>query len=205
MTHIDNAVNPSVGGVPKNIFFLTCDAFGVLPPISKLTPGQAMYHFISGYTAKVAGTEAGIKDPTTTFSACFGAPFLPLHPTRYAEMLGERMRATGADVWLINTGWSGGAYGVGNRMKLSYTRAMITAALKGELDSVSFENHPVFHLAMPTSCPNVPAEILNPRNTWAEGAAYDAKAGELAKQFVNNFSKYASEANEEIMSAAPKI
>ncbi len=205
MTHIDNAVNPSVGGVPKNIFFLTCDAFGVLPPISKLTPGQAMYHFISGYTAKVAGTEAGIKDPTTTFSACFGAPFLPLHPTRYAEMLGERMRATGANVWLINTGWSGGAYGVGNRMKLSYTRAMITAALKGELDSVSFENHPVFHLAMPTSCPNVPAEILNPRNTWAEGAAYDAKAGELAKQFVNNFSKYASEANEEIMSAAPKI
>ncbi len=205
MTHIDNAVNPSVGGVPRNIFFLTCDAFGVLPPIARLTPGQAMYHFISGYTAKVAGTEAGIKDPTTTFSACFGAPFLPLHPTKYAEMLGERMRKTGANVWLINTGWSGGSFGVGNRMKLSYTRAMITAALKGELNGVSFENHPVFGLAMPTSCPNVPAEILNPKNTWSDAAAYDAKAQELAKQFVNNFAKYASQANEEIMSAAPKI
>ncbi len=205
MEHIDNAVNPSVGGVPKNIFFLTCDAFGVLPPISKLTPGQAMYHFISGYTAKVAGTEAGITEPTTTFSACFGAPFLPLHPARYAEMLGSRMRSTGCNVWLINTGWSGGSYGVGSRMKLKYTRSMITAALKGELDAVSFENHPIFGVAMPTSCNDVPAEILNPKNTWADKAAYDAKANDLANKFVNNFNKYASQANEEILSAAPKV
>ncbi|MEN9523872.1 MAG: phosphoenolpyruvate carboxykinase [Bacteroidota bacterium] len=205
MTHIANAVNPSVGSVPKNIFFLTCDAFGVLPPISKLTPGQAMYHFISGYTAKVAGTEAGITEPSTTFSACFGAPFLPLHPTRYAEMLGERMRKTGANVWLVNTGWSGGAYGTGSRMKLKFTRAMITAALNGQLANVQFENHPIFGLAMPTTCPDVPTEILNPRNTWADGNAYDAKANDLANKFVNNFSKYASQANEEIMSAAPKM
>jgi phosphoenolpyruvate carboxykinase (ATP) len=205
MTHIDNAVNPSIGGVPKNIFFLTCDAFGVLPPISKLTPGQAMYHFISGYTAKVAGTEAGITEPTTTFSACFGAPFLPLHPARYAEMLGSRMRSTGCNVWLINTGWSGGSYGVGSRMKLKYTRAMITAALTGQLNNVNFENHPIFGMAIPTSCPEVPSEILNPKNTWADATAYDAKANDLANKFVNNFSKYASQANEEIMSAAPKV
>ncbi len=204
LTHIANAVSPSVGGVPKNIFFLTCDAFGVLPPISKLTTGQAMYHFISGYTAKVAGTEAGITEPSTTFSACFGAPFLPLHPAKYAEMLGERMNKTGAKVWLINTGWSGGAYGTGSRMKLKYTRAMITAALKGELDNVNFENHPVFGLAMPVSCPDVPAEILNPKNTWADKNAYDLKANDLAGKFINNFKKYASQSSKEILDAAPK-
>ena len=203
--HIDNIMEPSAGGAPKNIFFLTCDAFGVLPPISKLTPGQAMYHFISGYTAKVAGTEAGITEPQTTFSACFGSPFLPLHPTKYAEMLGKKMTEGNVKVWLINTGWSGGSYGVGSRMKLSYTRSMITAALNGELEGVQYSNHEVFGLSMPNTCPNVPDELLSPRNTWADKSAYDAKANELAEAFVNNFTKYADNANDEIMAAAPKV
>lgn len=203
--HIDNIMEPSMGGIPKNIFFLTADAFGVLPPISRLTKGQAMYQFISGYTAKVAGTEAGVTEPTTTFSACFGAPFLPLHPTKYAEMLGKKMDESGARVWLINTGWSGGSYGVGERIKLRYTRAMITAALEGKLDNVNFETHEVFGLAMPTECPEVPSEILNPRNTWADKSAYDAKANELAEKFVNNFDKFKEFANEEIMAAAPRV
>ena len=202
--HIDNVAEPSVGNVPNNIFFLTCDAFGVLPPISKLTPGQAMYQFISGYTAKVAGTEEGVTEPETTFSACFGAPFLPLHPTKYAEMLGEKMRKHDVNVWLINTGWSGGVYGVGARMKLSFTRSMITAALEGQLDNVDFENHPVFGLAMPTSCADLPNDILNPRKTWTDKNAYDSKANELAEAFVNNFEKYAAGANDEILAAAPK-
>jgi phosphoenolpyruvate carboxykinase (ATP) len=203
--HIANAMEPSVGGIPKNIFFLTCDAFGVLPPISKLTRGQAMYQFISGYTAKVAGTEAGITEPTTTFSACFGAPFLPLHPTQYAEMLGKKLDESKASVWLINTGWTGGAYGTGERMKLRYTRSMITAALNGTLDNVKFETHDVFGLQMPTECQDVPAEILNPRNTWKDKAAYDAKAADLAGKFIKNFEKFAEFANEEIMAASPKI
>ena len=201
---IANAVKPSVGGIPKNIFFLTADAFGVLPPISKLTVGQAMYHFISGYTAKVAGTEVGVTEPQLTFSACFGAAFLPLHPTKYAELLGEKLKKNKVNVWLINTGWSGGSYGTGERIKLKFTRAMITAALKGELEKVEFEKHSVFGLAMPKSCPNVDAEILNPRNTWKDKAAYDTKANSLAESFVKNFSKYASAANEEILAAAPK-
>lgn len=200
---IDNALNPSKGGLPKNIFFLTCDAYGVLPPISKLTKGQAMFNFISGYTAKVAGTEAGVKEPQMTFSACFGAPFLPLHPAQYAQMLGEKMTKHNVNVWLINTGWSGGEYGVGSRMSLKYTRAMITAALNGELDNVQYETMPIFGLQMPTSCPNVPAEILNPRNTWANKEAYDAKAQFLANAFVKNFKKYESQANEEILAAMP--
>lgn len=203
--HIDNVMDPSMGGIPKNIFFLTCDAFGVLPPISRLSKGQAMYQFISGYTAKVAGTEAGITEPTTTFSACFGAPFLPLHPTKYAEMLGKKIDESGAKVWLINTGWSGGSYGTGERMKLRFTRSMITAALEGKLDNVNYETHEVFGLSMPTDCPDVPVELLNPRNTWADKAAYDAKANELAEKFVNNFEKFKEFANEEIMSAAPKV
>jgi phosphoenolpyruvate carboxykinase (ATP) len=203
LTFIDNALEPSVGGNPKNIFFLTCDAFGVLPPISKLTPGQAMYQFISGYTAKVAGTEAGITEPKPTFSAGFGAPFLPLHPTKYAEMLGERMRKHNVNVWLINTGWSGGAYGVGKRMKLSYTRAMIHAALDGKLNDVEFTTTAVFGLHIPTSCPNVPTEILLPRNTWADKTAFDKQALHLANLFVTNFEKFADNANEEIMAAAP--
>lgn len=201
--YIDNAVIPSVGSVPNNIFFLTCDAYGVLPPISRLDKGQAMYHFISGYTAKVAGTEAGVTEPQVVFSACFGAPFLPLHPTQYAEMLGKKMDEHQVNVWLVNTGWSGGAYGEGSRIKLRYTRAMITAALKGKLKEVDYETHPVFGVAMPTSCPNVPAEILNPRNTWKDKEAYDQKASKLAKFFTNNFSKFTKFTNEEIMAGAP--
>ncbi len=204
LNFISNAQEPSIGGLPKNIFFLTCDASGVFPPISKLTPGQAMYQFISGYTAKVAGTEAGVTEPKLTFSACFGAPFLPLHPGQYADMLGKKMTEHNVNVWMVNTGWSGGPYGVGSRMKLSYTRAMITAALNGDLNNVKFEQHPVFGMMMPKSCPNVPDEILNPRNTWEDKAAYDAKANDLAKQFVKNFEKYASGVSEEILAAAPK-
>ena len=204
INHIDNAIEPSIADVPKNIFFLTADAFGVLPPISKLNEGQAMYHFISGYTAKVAGTEVGINEPVSTFSACFGAAFLPLHPTKYATMLGQKMKENKVNVWLINTGWSGGSYGVGSRMKLKYTRAMITAALNGELDNVEYVNHKVFGMAMPTTCPNVPSELLSPRNTWADKDAYDAKAKDLAGQFINNFKKYADFASEEILAGAPK-
>jgi len=205
INYIDNIMVPSKGGLPKNIFFLTCDAFGVLPPISKLTPGQAMYQFLSGYTAKVAGTEAGITEPQLTFSTCFGAPFLPLHPTKYAEMLGAKMQEHNVNVWLINTGWTGGPYGKGHRMKLSYTRAMITAALNGELDNVNYTTHNIFGLQMPTTCPNAPSEILDPRNTWADKAEYDKKASNLAAQFVKNFEKYADKANEEILAAAPKV
>lgn len=204
--HIPNAKEPSYGGDPKNIFFLTCDAFGILPPISKLTKAQAMYHFISGYTAKVAGTEVGVTEPQTTFSACFGRVFLPLHPTKYAELLGKKLdEHKDANVWLINTGWSGGAYGTGSRMSLKYTRAMITAAMNGELNNVEYIPHPTFGVLMPTSCPNVPSEILNPRDTWADKEAYDKKASELAQLFVKNFDKYASQANEEILSAAPVV
>lgn len=202
--HIDGIAKPSVGGIPKNIFFLTADAFGVLPPVSKLTPGQAMYHFISGYTAKVAGTEAGVTEPQLTFSACFGAPFLPLHPTKYAEMLGEKMKKHNVNIWLINTGWSGGEYGVGARIKLKYTRAMITAALNGELADVPYATHEIFGLHMPTVCPGVPSEILNPRNTWENKDEYDTKASKLAASFVKNFSSFESFASKEIMDAAPK-
>jgi len=203
--HIPNAKEPSFGGDPKNIFFLTCDAFGILPPISRLTKAQAMYHFISGYTAKVAGTEVGVTEPQTTFSACFGRVFLPLHPTKYAELLGKKLELhSDVNVWLINTGWSGGAYGVGKRMSLKYTRAMITAAMNGELNDVAYNAHSVFSVLVPQSCPNVPAEILNPRDTWADKEAYDKKANELAGLFVKNFAKYADQANAEILSAAPK-
>ena len=205
LSFISNALEPSIGKTPKNIFFLTADAYGILPPVSKLTPGQAMYQFISGYTAKVAGTEAGVTEPKSTFSACFGAPFLPLHPGFYAEMLGKKMKEHEVNVWMINTGWSGGPHGIGHRMKLPYTRAMITAALEGKLDQVEFEAHPVFGMLMPTSCPDVPAEILNPRNTWADKDSYDSKAKALGAEFINNFKKYASGVSEEILAAAPKI
>lgn len=203
--HIDNIAVPSIGSSPKNIFFLTCDAFGVLPPISKLTNEQAMYHFMSGYTAKVAGTEMGITEPTTTFSACFGAAFMPLHPAKYAELLGKKLDGSGINVWLVNTGWTGGSYGVGSRMKLSYTREMITAALTGKLNNVTFEKLSIFDLEFPTSCDGVPSEILNPRETWADKTAYDEKANNLASQFVKNFEKYAAETSEAILSAAPKV
>jgi phosphoenolpyruvate carboxykinase (ATP) len=205
LSYISNALEPSVGGIPKNIFFLTCDAYGVLPPVSKLTVAQAMYQFISGYTAKVAGTEAGVTEPKFTFSACFGAPFLPLHPGKYAALLGEKMRKHNVNVWMINTGWSGGSYGIGSRMKLPYTRAMITAALEGKLDTVGYETHPVFGVMMPTTCEGVPAEILNPRNTWADKTAYDATAKKLAKQFIDNFEKYAAGVHAEILAAAPRV
>ena len=202
--HIKNIAIPSLGKNPKNIFFLTADAFGVLPPVSKLTAGQAMYHFISGYTAKVAGTEAGVTEPQTTFSACFGAPFMPLHPTKYAEMLGKKMQKNNVNVWLINTGWSGGVYGVGERISLKYTRAMITAILNGDLETSEYITHEVFKLKMPTSCPNVPSEILNPKNTWRRKSDYDTKANELANAFNENFEQFAEYANHEILDAAPK-
>ncbi len=200
---ISNAIEPSVGGLPKNIFFLTCDAFGVLPPISKLTPGQAMYQFISGYTAKVAGTEAGVTEPKPTFSACFGAPFLPLHPGKYAAMLGKKMQDNKVNVWLINTGWSGGAYGEGSRMKLKYTRAMISAALDGSLNNVPTTPDAIFGFAIPNSCPNVPDEVLIPRNTWENKAAYDEKANYLANLFISNFKKYEDGVDAAIIAAAP--
>ena len=201
--HIENIQPDSIGKNPKNIFFLTADSFGILPPISKLTPGQAAYHFISGYTAKVAGTEAGVTEPQPNFSACFGAPFMPLHPTKYAEMLSKKMKDANVQVWLINTGWTGGPYGIGSRMKLKYTRAMITAALNGELDTVKYVHHSVFGIAEPQSCPNVPSEILNPRNTWEDPNLYDIKAVELAQKFKANFAKFEEFANTEIMQGAP--
>jgi phosphoenolpyruvate carboxykinase (ATP) len=205
LDYISNSLEPSLGPVPKNIFFLTCDAFGVLPPISKLTPEQAMYQFISGYTAKVAGTEAGVTEPKPTFSACFGAPFLPLHPGKYAAMLGEKMRRQNVNVWMINTGWTGGPYGIGSRMKLKYTRAMITAALEGKLEDAVFETHPVFGMAVPAACPGVPAEILNPGNTWTDKKAYEDKAKYLGGLFIKNFEKYKDGVATEVLAAAPTI
>ena len=202
--HIDNIQPGSIGKKPKNIFFLTADSFGILPPISRLTPGQAAYHFISGYTAKVAGTEAGVTEPQPNFSACFGAPFMPLHPTKYAEMLSKKIKEADVKVWLINTGWTGGAYGTGSRMKLKYTRAMITAALNGELDAVEYKDHAVFGLAIPQSCPEVPSEILNPSKTWNDADLYHQKAVELAQKFKANFAKFEEFANPEIMAGAPK-
>ncbi len=201
---ISNALQPSVGKNPRNIFFLTCDAYGILPPISKLNAEQAMYQFISGYTAKVAGTEAGVTEPKATFSACFGAPFIPLHPGRYAEMLGKKMLENNVNVWLVNTGWSGGPYGIGKRMQLSYTRAMITAALEGKLGEVEFLQHPVFGVMMPLTCTGVPAEILNPRNTWQDKVHYDLKATELANLFIQNFKKYAGGVSEATLASGPK-
>jgi phosphoenolpyruvate carboxykinase (ATP) len=203
--HIKNIAVPSIGMNPKNIFFLTCDAYGVLPPISRLTPGQAAFHFISGYTAKVAGTEADVTEPTMTFSACFGAPFMPMHPTVYAGMLSKKMQDANVNVWMVNTGWSGGAYGVGKRISLKHTRALISAALTGALDHVRYSNHEVFGLAMPHECPGVPSEILNPRNAWKDKDAYDHTANHLANAFTNNFEKFADYATEEMLAGAPKI
>ncbi|MEJ2114414.1 MAG: phosphoenolpyruvate carboxykinase (ATP), partial [Flavobacteriaceae bacterium] len=203
--NIDNIQEPSLAKNPKNIFFLTCDAFGVLPPVSKLNPGQAAYHFISGYTAKVAGTEAGITEPVPSFSACFGAPFMPLHPTVYAEMLSKKMQEANVNVWLINTGWSGGSYGEGSRIKLKYTRAMISAILNGELNNVSFMMHPIFGISMPSECPNVPSEILDPINTWSNKSAYISKSIQLAHSFHLNFEKFATEASEDILNGGPLI
>ena len=202
---IDNAKMPCVGDHPKNIIFLTCDAFGVLPPVSKLTPGQAMYQFISGYTAKVAGTEIGVTEPIPDFSACYGAAFLSLHPTVYAELLAEKMKKHDVDVWLVNTGWTGGAYGVGERFKLKYTRAIIDAILGGDLSDAEYEHDEVFGLAMPSEVPHVPSGVLNPRNSWDDKDAYDRTAHKLALMFVRNFEKFADQASDEILSAAPKV
>ena len=201
--YIPNAVLPSRGGQPSNVVFLTADAFGVLPPISRLTPEQAMYHFLSGYTAKVAGTERGVTEPVATFSACFGAPFLPRHPGVYAEMLGEKLREQGAAVWLVNTGWSGGGYGVGDRMKLRFTRAMVNAALAGDLDSGEFAVDPVFGMDVPTAVPGVPPEVLRPRDAWADGAVYDAVAAELAGMFRANFEQFADQVSDAVKAAGP--
>ncbi len=203
--HIDNIQETLYANNPKNIFFLTCDAFGVLPPVSKLTPGQAAYHFISGYTAKVAGTEAGITEPVPSFSACFGEPFMPLHPTVYGEMLSKKMTEAGVNVWLINTGWSAGPYGVGSRIKLKYTRAMITAILNGDLDNVDYEQNFIFGLFMPKYCPGVPSEILDPMNTWLQKGAYVGKAIHLAHSFHLNFEKFAQQASEQIIEGGPLI
>ncbi len=203
--NIDNAAMPSIGSSPKNIFFLTADAFGILPPISKLSPEQAMYYFISGYTAKVAGTETGITEPKAAFSPCFGEAFLPLHPVTYANLLGNKIKEHQVNVWLVNTGWSGGAYGVGKRIKLKYTRAIITAALNGELDNIVYAEHPVFNLMMPVSCPNVPDQILDPRNTWANPENYDEKAHALATEFAQNFEQYASFCSPETINAGPNV
>lgn len=206
--HINNIKTPSLAKNPKNIFFLTADAFGVLPPISKLTPGQAAYHFISGYTAKVAGTEDGINEPTPSFSACFGAPFMPLHPTKYAEMLSKKMKENKVNVWLINTGWTGGPYGVGKRIKLKYTRAMINAALDGILDHVTYDNyhvHSVFGLFQPREITGIPSRVLHARKTWKDDKTYYEKANILADSFRKNFEKFATYANEETLAGGPPL
>ena len=187
---IPGAVQPSVGGHPTSVIFLTADAFGVLPPLSKLTTEQAMYHFLSGYTSKLAGTERGITEPEGTFSTCFGSPFLPLHPMVYAELLAKRMAEHNVDIYLVNTGWQGGPYGVGERMSIKYTRAMVNAALNGDLKNVEFEADPIFKILIPQSCPGVPSELLNPRTTWSDKEAYEKSAKELAKSFAKNFDKF---------------
>jgi phosphoenolpyruvate carboxykinase (ATP) len=200
---IPGAAHPSVGPHPRTVIFLTADAFGVLPPIARLTPELAMYHYISGYTAKIAGTEAGVTEPKATFSPCFGGPFLPLHPMRYAKLLGERLSQHGASCWLVNTGWSGGPYGVGSRMKIAVSRAVVAAALSGELDAVRFSPDPVFKVEVPEDCPGVPRELLKPRQTWPDRGAYDAKARELAALFNKNFEQYAAECSSEVRAAGP--
>ncbi|MBV1887844.1 MAG: phosphoenolpyruvate carboxykinase (ATP) [Urechidicola sp.] len=203
---IKNIQVPSIGSNPKNIFFLTADAFGVLPPISRLLPNQAAYHFISGYTAKVAGTEAGIDEPVPSFSACFGAPFMPLHPAKYAEMLSAKMKEANVNVWLVNTGWTGGPYGVGTRMKLKYTRAMINAALNGDLGEYCYEDyhvHSVFGVAQPRTCPGVPKEVLSPRTSWGNDEAYYKMAFKLSNAFRKNFDEFEAKSNEEIRRGGP--
>ena len=201
---IPGAIIPSIAGHPTVIIFLTADAFGVMPPIAKLTKEGAMYHFMSGYTSKLAGTERGITEPKETFSQCFGAPFMPLHATEYAKMLGQKISQHNTRVYLINTGWSGGPYGIGNRMDLKYTRAMVTAALNGELEKVRFKHDDIFNLDIPTSCPGVPSEILDPRNTWTDKNEYDLSANRLAELFVKNFQKFGV-LSEEIRNAGPKL
>ena len=203
LKYIDHAVIPSIGGHPSNIILLTADAFGVLPPISRLTPEQTMYHFLSGYTAKVAGTERGLgKEPSATFSACFGAPFLPRPAGEYAALLGEKMRRHKVNCWLLNTGWVGGPYGIGERMRLPYTRAMLTAALEGQLDDVPMEQHPFFKVMVPKMCPHVPPDFLDPRGMWSDKAAYDRAALDLSARFSKNFEKFSC-VSPEILEGGP--
>ena len=204
ISFVDNAVMSGQAGHPRNVVMLTADAFGVLPPISRLTPEGAMYHFLSGYTAKVAGTEKGVTEPKATFSTCFGAPFLPLAPSRYARMLGEKIARHNARVWLVNTGWSGGPYGVGKRMKIAYTRAMIRAALSGALDAVAYDRDPIFNLDVPTSCPAVPPDVLKPRTTWSSPGEYDLQASKLARMFTDNFKTFESGVTPDVLAAGPK-
>jgi phosphoenolpyruvate carboxykinase (ATP) len=204
LSFIDNAVSSGQAGHPTNVVMLTADAFGVLPPIARLSPAAAMYHFLSGYTAKVAGTERGVTEPKATFSTCFGAPFMVWDPNVYAKLLGERIAKHKAKVWLVNTGWTGGPFGVGSRMKIAHTRAMINAALSGALDHVGFELDPVLNLDIPTSCPGVPPEVLRPRNTWKDPHAYDAQAKKLAQMFTENFKAFEATATAEVRAAGPK-
>jgi phosphoenolpyruvate carboxykinase (ATP) len=202
LSFIPNASESGQGPVPTNVVMLTADAFGVLPPISKMTVDQAMYHFLSGYTAKVAGTEKGMgNEPEATFSTCFGAPFMPRHPSVYAKLLGARIRQGSVNCWLVNTGWSGGAYGVGERMKIAHTRAMVSAALDGRLSGVGTTTHPTFGLRMPDACPDVPGEVLNPKNTWADKKAYDHTARDLASRFEANFKQFESHVDDDINAA----
>jgi phosphoenolpyruvate carboxykinase (ATP) len=203
ISFIDNAEPSGQGGHPKNVIMLTADAFGVLPPISRLTPEGAMYHFLSGYTAKVAGTEKGVTEPKATFSTCFGAPFLPLEPGRYAKMLGEKIARHRSGVWLVNTGWTGGGFGVGKRMKIAHTRAMIRAALEGALNDVVYEKDPIFNLDIPNACDGVPSEVLNPRNTWSDRTAYDRQAIKLARMFAENFKEFEGGVGAEVLAAGP--
>ena len=205
ISHIPNATRDGLGGHPKNIIMLTPDAFGVLPAIAQLTPEQAVYHFLSGYTAKVAGAEKGVTEPKATFSTCFGAPFMVLSPTVYANLLGEKIAQHRANVWLVNTGWSGGPYGVGERMKIAYTRAMVHAALNGHLDDVPRVTDPNFGVAVPTTCPEVPSEVLNPRNTWADKQAYDTQARRLAGMFSENFEQFADQDSDDVRAASPRV
>jgi phosphoenolpyruvate carboxykinase (ATP) len=202
---IDNAAPGGTGGHPQTIVMLTADAYGVLPPIARLSPEGAMYHYLSGYTAKVAGTEKGVTEPSATFSTCFGAPFLPLNPNVYASQLGERIAKYNSRVWLVNTGWTGGPHGVGSRMKIAHTRAMIRAALSGALDHVQYQRHPVFNIDVPMSCPGVPDGVLDPRGTWADKAAYDQQAAKLARMFVENFKTNFADAEPSVAAAGPKV
>ncbi|MDA8203801.1 MAG: phosphoenolpyruvate carboxykinase (ATP) [Chloroflexi bacterium] len=205
LDYIRNASETGRAGQPSNVIFLTADAFGVLPPISRITPEQAMYHFISGYTAKIAGTEVGVTEPTATFSTCFGAPFMPRHPGEYAKLLGERIQRYAVRTWLINTGWTGGPHGVGHRISIAYTRAMVRAALEGDLEGVPMTTDPIFGLQVPTTCPDVPADVLQARSTWSDPAAYDAQARKLARMFVENFRTFADGVSPETLAAAPSI
>jgi phosphoenolpyruvate carboxykinase (ATP) len=205
LSQLPNTVRSGMADHPTNIIFLTADAFGVLPPIARLTPEQAMYHFLSGYTAKVAGTEKGIVEPQATFSTCFGAPFMALHPTVYAKLLGDKIEKHQVQCWLVNTGWTGGPYGVGQRMKIAYTRAMINAALNGDLNDVSFEPDPIFKVYVPTACCDIPREVLRPRSTWEDKAAYDQQARKLAHMFIKNFQQFEDSVSEDIRAAGPQV